>query len=99
MENMREMLRRELGRSLHALPELDRLRAAWTVACGQTMAGRGRVTELVDGVAQVEAQDALWLAEMLAMRGTLERELGRIANVKLNGIHFYLKANAGSEQR
>ena len=99
METVREMLRRELGRSLHALPELDRLRAAWRVACGRRMAGRGEVTALLDGVVQVEAEDAVWLGEMLAMRGTLERELGRIANVKLNGIHFYLKGSAGSERR
>ncbi len=98
MESMREMLRKELGRSLKALPELDRLRAAWTVACGRTMAEKGRVTGFEEGVVSVEADDTVWLGQMLSMRGVLERELARIAEVKLGGIHFSLRRIAGSER-
>ncbi len=95
---MRQMLRNELGRSLGAMPELDRLRAAWTVACGKTMAERGHVADFADGVVTVEADDTVWLAQMLSMRAVLERELGRIAAVKLGGIHFCLRKNPGSER-
>jgi hypothetical protein len=41
MERMRDVLRGSLGRSLRALPEEDRLAAAWPVACGSALAGHG----------------------------------------------------------
>ncbi len=92
---MRDMLRAELGRSLRAMPELDRLRAAWTVACGKTMAERGVVASFADGVVAVEADSPVWLAQMLSMRAVLEQELGRIAAVQVRAIHFSLKKNLG----
>ena len=98
MQSMREMLRKELGRSLKALPELDRLRAAWSVACGKTMAERGHVVAFADGLVSVEADDAVWLRQMLSMRGVLESEMARIAEVKLAGIHFSVRQFAGSER-
>ena len=98
MESMRELLRTELGRSLKALPELDRLQGAWTVACGKTMAEKGRVTGFDGRVVTVEADDAMWLGQMLSMRATLASELARIADVKLDAIHFFLKQVAGSER-
>ena len=93
MENMREMLKRSLGRSLGAMPELDRLAAGWTVACGRTLAVRGVVTGFAGGVVEVEVEDRRWLDQMESMRGMLERELGRIAGVKVGGIHFYPRSN------
>jgi hypothetical protein len=98
MESMREMLRRELGRSLKALPELDRLRAAWTVACGKAMAEKGQVVSFSGGILKVEADDSVWLGQMLSMRGVLQSEMARIAEVKLSGIHFSLRRFAGSER-
>jgi predicted nucleic acid-binding Zn ribbon protein len=98
MDGMRELLRKELGRSLKALSELDRLQAAWAVACGKTMAEKGRVTGFNEGVVSVEADDSVWLCQMLSMRGVLEREMARIAEVKLGGIHFSLRRIAGSER-
>lgn len=96
METMRDVLRRELGRSLRALPELDRVRAAWPVACGKAMAGRGEPVRLEDGGRLVvEVDGAVWLDEMRGRRAVLERELGRISGVKLSGIHFELRP-AGS---
>ena len=97
MQSMREILRKEMGRTLKALPELDRLQAAWMVVCGKTMAERGRVTEFDRGIVMVEAEDAVWLAQMISMRGDLERQLARIAEVELNGIHFSMKRSSGSE--
>jgi predicted nucleic acid-binding Zn ribbon protein len=98
VERMRDLLKKELGRSLHALSELDRLQAAWPVACGRQLAERGRVTAFADGIVQIEAEDSIWLTQMLSMRATLERELAKIAAVKLSGIHFYLKSFAGGRQ-
>ena len=98
MDGIREMLRKDLGRSLKALPEVDRLRAAWTVACGRAMAGHGRVVGFDGGVLEVEAEDSLWLGQMLSMRGMLEREVASIAAVKVTGIHFYLRRSTGSQR-
>ena len=91
MENMREMLRRSLGRSLATMPPIERLTAAWPVACGAAMARRGVVTGFEGGVLRVEVADPGWFDHMRAMQAVLERELGRIAEVKLAGIHFEMK--------
>ncbi len=85
------MLRGVLGRSLATLPELDRLAAAWPVACGRTMAGRGEIAGFEGGVVQIQVQDSVWLAQMLSMRSALQHDLARIAAVKVTGIHFELK--------
>ena len=60
MENMRSVLRGSLGRSLDAMRPEDKLAAAWPVACGKAMAGRGEVIRYDDGVVQVEVADAAW---------------------------------------
>ena len=91
MQGMREMLRGSLGRSLKAMPELDRLAAAWPVACGRAMAERGEIVGLIDGVIQIEVADQVWLRQMLSMRSVLEHDLARIAGVKVSGIHFEVK--------
>ena len=91
MENMRDVLRRSLGRSLGTMPALDRLAAAWPVACGQALARRGEILAYQDGVLRVQVEDPAWMDEMRRMSAVLERELARIAQVKLTKIHFELK--------
>ncbi|SNS23614.1 Protein of unknown function [Granulicella rosea] len=91
MDSMRDILKQQLGRSLRSMPDLDRLAAAWPVACGRAMAERGQVVGFTDGVIQVAVSDVTWLKQMISMHGTLERELARIAGVKSAGIHFELK--------
>jgi hypothetical protein len=94
MENMREMLRGSLGRSLQALEPLDRLRAAWPVACGAAMARKGLPAAFEGGILRVEVPDTAWMEQMMGMRSVLQSELGRIAEVKLRGIHFYKAASS-----
>lgn len=94
MENMREVLRRSLGRSLETLPALDRLAAAWPVACGAALARRGELVSFEGGVLRVEVADAAWMDQLMGMRPVLERELARIAGVKLGGIHFVKAASS-----
>jgi hypothetical protein len=74
---------------------LDRLRAAWPVACGAAMARKGVVVAFEGGIVQVEVTDSAWMEQMMGMRSILQSELGRIAEVKLGGIHFY---RAGSSR-
>jgi hypothetical protein len=91
MEAMRELLRGNLGRSLSAMRDEDRMAAAWTVACGRAMAERGAVIGYERGVVRVEVADAVWMRQMISLRGTLEREMARIAGLPVSGIEFALK--------
>jgi hypothetical protein len=91
MENMRAVLRGSLGRSLYALPEADRLAAAWPVACGVAMAEHGEVIGFFEGTVTVQVSDTAWYAQMLSVRSILQNELARIAQVKVTAIHFEMK--------
>ncbi len=89
MQGMRDVLRGSLGRSLRELPDEDRLAAAWPVACGSALAGHGQVMYLdAEDVLHVRVQGAQWMQQFLSMRSALANDLGRIAGVRLSGIHF-----------
>ena len=88
MQGMRELLRSSLGKSLSGLAPVDKLGAAWPVACGRSMAEHGVVTAYADGCVTIEVSDSTWLEQMLAMRRQLTSELRRIASVELREIHF-----------
>lgn len=91
MENMRELLRSSLGRSLRTIPEQDRLAVAWPVACGKIMADRGMVIGYADGIILVEVVDGAWLRQMMSIQRQLVKEMGKIAGVPVRGIHFKVK--------
>jgi hypothetical protein len=91
MEAMRDVLRGTLARSLRGIGDEDRLAAAWTVACGCAMAERGRVVGYDAGVVRIEVTDQVWLRQMTSLRGVLEREMARIAGLKVSGIRFELQ--------
>jgi predicted nucleic acid-binding Zn ribbon protein len=88
---MRDLLKGSLGRSLIALREEDRLAAAWPVACGKALAGRGIVVGYADGVVRVQVEDGAWLQQLRSMRGQLAGEMARIAGVRVSEIHFERK--------
>ena len=91
MDSMRDMLKKNLARSLEKLPVADRLHAAWPVACGKAMAVRGEIVGFEGGVVEVQVQDAAWLDQMRSMGPVLQSELAKIAGVKIAGIHFQEK--------
>ena len=97
MQGMRELLRGSLGKSLSGLSPVDKLTAAWPVACGRSLAERGTVTGYAEGCVTIEVRDAAWLQQMLAMRAQLTAELRKIAAVELREIHFTSGARPGSE--
>ena len=96
---MRDLLRGSLARSLGALTALDRLTAAWPVACGRAMAEHGEVIAFEEATVYVQVSDAAWLRQMMSLRSQLERELARIAGVPFTriefGIHFQLDKREG----
>jgi hypothetical protein len=91
LEGMRDLLKGSLGRSLGALREEDRLAAAWPVACGKALAGRGTVVGYADGVVRVQVEDGAWMQQLRSMRGQLAGEMARIAGVRVSEIHFERK--------
>lgn len=92
MESMRDVLKRNLARSLQTLPPLDRLASAWTVACRPALARHGELLDLTDGILTILVDDLLWLDQLRSMRALLERDLARIAAVPLTAIHFQVRA-------
>jgi hypothetical protein len=88
MQGMRELLRGSLGRSLRPLPALDRLAAAWPVACGSALAGRGEIAGYENGVVQVIVASEEWMQPLAHMRLVLTSDLARIAGVPVSAIHF-----------
>jgi hypothetical protein len=88
MQNMRDMLRGTLGRSLRPLPPLDRLAAAWPVACGSALAGHGEVASYENGVVRIVVSSAEWMQPLAQMRLILTSDLARIAGVPVTAIHF-----------
>ena len=95
LEGMRDLVRGSMGRSLQALQEVDRLAAAWPVACGKAMAERGSVVGYADGVVLVQVADEVWMRQLTSMRTQLAGEMARIAGVKVTEIHFEIKRNDG----
>ena len=91
MDSMRDMLKKNLARSLATLTATDRLAAAWPIACGKAMAARGEIVGFENGVVEVQVQDAAWLDQMRSMGPILQSDLGKIAGVKIAGIHFQEK--------
>ena len=97
---MRDLLRGSLGRSLSALPEEDRLAAAWPVACGPALAAHGEVLGLdAEHVLHVRVIHAAWREQFAQMRSMLTNDLRRIAGVRLEAIHFEGQPVRGSQTR
>jgi hypothetical protein len=92
MQNMRDLFRSSLGRSLRDWSELDRLTAAWSVACGPALASHAEISGLDAGRAlHITVASSEWLQPFLHNRSALQNDLARIASVKLTAIHFIVK--------
>jgi hypothetical protein len=90
VERMRDIVRGNLGRSLRALSEEDRIAAAWTIACGRALSERSSILEFRNGVMRVGVADAAWLRQFSAMRSQLILDAAQIAEVAIQDIHFEL---------
>jgi predicted nucleic acid-binding Zn ribbon protein len=91
MHGMRDILKASVSTELRSLSKEDRIAAAWTIACGRSLASRGTVVGFSDGVVTIEVADGAWLRQMKSMQTELEREIGRIAGVPITGINFEVK--------
>lgn len=93
MQGMRDLLRGTLARSLRPLPPLDRLAAAWPVACGSTLALHGEIAGYEKGVVRIIVASAEWMQPLSHMKLVLQSDLARIAGVPVAAIHFEKAGN------
>lgn len=91
MENMRDLLRKNLRQSLRAMSPADRLAAAWPIACGRALGERGEIVAFTEGSLYIQVEGPAWLTQFTAMRSVLQHDLARVAGVPVTGIHFELK--------
>jgi Dna[CI] antecedent, DciA len=91
LEGMRELLKGSLRQTLGALPDEDKLAAAWPVACGKAMAERGTIVGYADGVVRIQVENRVWLRQLMSMRGQLAGEMARITGVRVSEIHFEMR--------
>jgi hypothetical protein len=99
MQGMRDMLRGTLGRSLRPLPALDRLAAAWPVACGPALAAHGEIANYENGIVRIVVTSPEWLQPLSHMKLVLTSDLARIAGVPVTAIHFEKAGNAFSKDQ
>jgi hypothetical protein len=99
MDALRDILRTSLAQSLSAARPEDRLAAAWTVACGRAMAGRGSIVayDSASGVVRIQVADPTWLQHMIDLRSTLARDLARISGLPVTSLHFELEKRPGTK--
>lgn len=88
MQQLRDLLRNNLSRSLAALSPLDRLAAAWPVAAGHAIAERSSIQRLEGTVATAEVTDPAWLRQLREMTPQLRGDLSRVSGVTLTDILF-----------
>jgi predicted nucleic acid-binding Zn ribbon protein len=91
MQGMRDILKASVSKGLQNLSREDKIAAAWTIACGPSLARRGAVVGFSEGVINIEVADAMWLRQMKSMETELQKEISRIAGVPITGIHFEVK--------
>ena len=96
LENMRDLLKGSLGRTLEGLSVEDRLSLAWPVACGRALAEHGTVAGFAEGLLQVRVNDPAWRQQFFAMQGQIAAELSRVAGVRVTAIHWGSK---GTDRR
>jgi hypothetical protein len=88
VESLRDVLGSSLGRSLRAMPQIDRLTAGWTVACGSAFAGYGTIVDYDAGILYVRVEDPVWMNQMRSIRGILAGRVAQSSGVRIDDIHF-----------
>lgn len=97
LEGLREVLRGgSLARTLAGVSVEDRLAAAWTVVCGRTLAGRGKVAVYRDGAVRIDVVDLTWLSQFVLMRGSLASQLAAASGIPVSHIEFTLRRSSES---
>ena len=95
MEQLRSALRRSLGRALRALPQEERLAAAWPVVCGAALAKRAEVAGYDPETAAltVAVLHREWMEPFRVIQRQLVGDLARVSGVPVRTIHLVLQGD------
>ena len=100
MQDLRELTRLSLARSLRGLPEQDRLALALTAVCGSAMAAHCSVSHLSEaGALTLKVDGPEWMDPLLGMRAILLHDLQRVAGVRLTELHFEVAGRSRTHRR
>jgi predicted nucleic acid-binding Zn ribbon protein len=80
-----EALSRQL---LAAMPEEERVMAAWPQVCGAKAAEHARAESFAGGVLRVRVNDAAWLATLGHLRGQYCARLREMTGVAVEKLEF-----------
>ena len=91
MERVRDVIRFGSRSGFDTLPVQNRLQLAWIVVCGRVMAEHAMVAGYEEGQVKILVKERAWLEEMRGMSAHLERELSRVAGIKVSRLHFIVE--------
>ena len=98
MQDLRDLMRHSLARSLQVFPPEDRLHMAWPLVCGSGLARKSQVLHLdPENVLHVRVPEREWRDRFFEIRTRLREDLSRVAGVPLAGLHFSTARAEGVE--
>jgi predicted nucleic acid-binding Zn ribbon protein len=90
MEHIKSSLDALARDLLRAMPEEERVIAAWRQVCGAQAAGHAHAESFADGVLRVRVDDPAWLATLNQMRGQYHSRLCQSTGVDVKSLEFSL---------
>jgi len=88
MEHIKSTVEALSRQMLAAMPEEERVMAAWRQVCGAHAAEHALAESFSNGVLRVRVNDAAWLATLNQMRGQYCARLRETTGVAVNDLDF-----------
>jgi predicted nucleic acid-binding Zn ribbon protein len=90
MEHIKSTVDALSRQMLAAMPEEERVMAAWRQVCGAKAAEHAHAESFSGRELRVRVDDAAWLATLNQMRGQYCARLREMTGVAVNDLHFEL---------
>jgi predicted nucleic acid-binding Zn ribbon protein len=88
MEHIKSSVEALSRQMLAAMPEEERVLAAWRQVCGAKAAEHARAESFESGVLRVRVDDPAWLATLDQMRGQYCARLREMTGAEIDQIDF-----------
>jgi predicted nucleic acid-binding Zn ribbon protein len=88
MEHIKSLVEALSRQMLAAMPEEERVMAAWRQVCGAKAAEHARAESFAGGVLRVRVDDPAWLATLNQMRGQYCARLREMTGVAVEELEF-----------
>lgn len=96
MEHVRAALQRVLLDAVHRAPPEDVPLLAWPLVCGSAVAEKTRAARFDDGELVIEAPDAAWRTQLLALSREYIAQLQEITDGRVKRLRFVLPGEMDS---